>query len=502
MVETEIAEHSEMNGKLWTLCIVVPITFQYVLKTLSFQGEWDFYGTLPKDMPFTAHPKFDPQTGEGYAYGVQQGMGLALTIYRMERDGKLKKLYALPQRNYFMIHDMLLAREHLIFVIPPVYFDFMAKHDLRQGKCQRAQIGRMINRPLALFKWAADLFAETLAINLAATAFVVILQFWFSSSVTWRGLLLSLCVSFIFSVCIGNLIGVVISLAGPYFSAMRSPRNMLALISLISAAAALGCVIASSLVIVFGLYPPRSFFAIAGGSLKLSVLIGLIFGLSSFFYEKLKSELEATQSQLGARQLEEERARKLALAAQLSSLESRLRPHLLFNTLNSISALIREDPERAERMVERLSALLRFSLDSSERNTVPLGDEVKIVADYLEIERARFGERLRFTIEIPDCLTQIEVPPFCLQTLVENSVKHAVSIKRAGAELRVKAESGAESVILSVSDDGPGFTAGAIIAGHGLDNLQARLSALYGDRATLDIRHDERLMKVMVTLPL
>jgi carotenoid cleavage dioxygenase-like enzyme len=94
-------------------------------KTLAYQGEWDFYGTLPKDVPFTAHPKFDPVTGEGYAYGVQRGMGLALTIFRMERDGRLKKLYALPQRRYFMIHDMLLSRDHLVFVIPPVYFDFM-----------------------------------------------------------------------------------------------------------------------------------------------------------------------------------------------------------------------------------------------------------------------------------------------------------------------------------------------------------------------------------------
>ncbi|MEK6288195.1 MAG: carotenoid oxygenase family protein [Acidobacteriota bacterium] len=95
------------------------------LKTLAYQGEWDFHGTLPADVPFTAHPKFDPQTGEGYGYGVQRGMSLALTVFRMDRDGKLKKLYALPQRNYFMIHDMLLAREHLVFVIPPVYFDFM-----------------------------------------------------------------------------------------------------------------------------------------------------------------------------------------------------------------------------------------------------------------------------------------------------------------------------------------------------------------------------------------
>jgi carotenoid cleavage dioxygenase-like enzyme len=92
-------------------------------KTLSYQGDWHFYDTLPLDVTFTAHPKFDPQTGEGYAYGSKQGMGMALTVYRMEKDGKLKQLYALPQRNYFMVHDMLLAREHIVFVIPPVFFD-------------------------------------------------------------------------------------------------------------------------------------------------------------------------------------------------------------------------------------------------------------------------------------------------------------------------------------------------------------------------------------------
>jgi len=347
-------------------------------------------------------------------------------------------------------------------------------------------------------KWVIDLFLEALPINLAATATVLALQFWFDGPFTWRSFLLSVCVIFLFSNSIGTLIAVSINLAARYLPSKRSLPDLLLMALLISAAAALGCVVASSLVVVFGIYPPEDFFAVIGGSLKMSVLIGLIFGLSAFLYEKLKSELEATQSQLSARQLEEERARKLALAAQLSSLESRLRPHLLFNTLNSISALIREDPERAERMVERLSALLRFSLDTSERNTVPLGDEVKIVTDYLEIEQARFGERLRFAIEIPDRLSQIEVPPFCLQTLVENSVKYAVSGARAGATIRVEAEADEQSLILSVSDDGPGFAADAIRAGHGLDNLQARLSALYGGQAALDMRREGDLMKVTV----
>jgi sensor histidine kinase YesM len=360
----------------------------------------------------------------------------------------------------------------------------------------------MINRPLALLKGAVDLFRETLPINLAAMTSVLVLQFLFAGRFTWSALLLSATTTFIFSMCIGNLIALAINLAFPRLKAGRSLRNLLWLTPLILAAASLGCVIASSLVIVFGLYPSGAFPAIVSGSLKMSALIGLTFGLGAFFYERLKSELATTQSQLSARRLEEERARKLALEARLSSLESRLRPHLLFNTLNSISALIREDPERAERMVERLSALLRFSLDSGERNTVPLADEVKIVTDCLEIERARFGERLRFAIEIPEELSRIEVPPFCLQTLVENSVKYAVSTKRAGAELRVEAEADGQSIKLSVSDDGPGFSADAIRAGHGLDNLQARLSTIYGGRASLDLRREERSMKVTVSLPL
>lgn len=91
--------------------------------TLAYKSEWNFYGTLPGDVPFTAHPKFDPVTGEGYAYGIRRGMGLALTVFRMEKDGKLKQLYSLPQPQYFMVHDMLLSKDHLIFVMPPVWVD-------------------------------------------------------------------------------------------------------------------------------------------------------------------------------------------------------------------------------------------------------------------------------------------------------------------------------------------------------------------------------------------
>ncbi len=91
--------------------------------TLAYQSRWNFYGTLPANMPFTAHPKFDPITGEGYAFGVAQGASLALTVFKMQRDGKLKQLHAVPLKGYYMVHDMLLAKDHLIFVVPPVRYD-------------------------------------------------------------------------------------------------------------------------------------------------------------------------------------------------------------------------------------------------------------------------------------------------------------------------------------------------------------------------------------------
>jgi LytS/YehU family sensor histidine kinase len=205
---------------------------------------------------------------------------------------------------------------------------------------------------------------------------------------------------------------------------------------------------------------------------------------------------------LAAKELEEERARKLAVEARLSSLESRVHPHFLFNTLNSISSLIQDDPALAERMVERLSALLRFSLDSNQSRTVSLSQEVKIIVDYLEIEKARFGERLRFRVDVPPELEQVEVPPLSLQTLVENSIKYGVSPRRDGGEVGVTARLESGIVRIEVTDDGPGFTPEAITAGHGLDNVQGRLAALFDDQASLSISAEPGRTRVTISVPM
>jgi len=151
--------------------------------------------------------------------------------------------------------------------------------------------------------------------------------------------------------------------------------------------------------------------------------------------------------------------------------------------------------------VERLAALLRFSLDASARGQVPLADELKIVTDYLEIERTRLGERLSFVIDVPAEIAHYEVPPLTVQTLVENSVKHAIAPRPGGGRIRVAAGVSVDALLLTVWDDGPGFTASDLRVGHGLENLQSRLAARYDTGATLAVDRRDGGTLVTISVP-
>ncbi len=201
------------------------------------------------------------------------------------------------------------------------------------------------------------------------------------------------------------------------------------------------------------------------------------------------------------KELERERALKLATEAQLASLESRIHPHFLFNTLNSISSLIPDDPARAERLVEQMAALLRFSLDANQSGLVPLSAELKIVADYLEIERARFGDRLRYQIDVPADLNDSRIPPLSLQTLVENSVKYAIAPDRTGGEIRITAARSGGAFRVEVSDPGPAFQLESAPPGHGLDNLKDRLLAVFGGQAALVLQRVGGRNNLILSLP-
>jgi two-component system, LytTR family, sensor histidine kinase AlgZ len=267
------------------------------------------------------------------------------------------------------------------------------------------------------------------------------------------------------------------------------------------AASIAGSLIAGLVFIALGWQSMDVYWAQFTSSLKIATFITVVAGAMISMYESFRARLEESTLQLRTKELEREHALKLATEAQLASLESRIHPHFLFNTLNSISSLIPEDPKRAERLVEQISALLRFSLDAHQSGLVPLAREMKIVADYLEIERARFGDRLRYQIDLAPDLAEARVPPLAVQTLVENSVKHAISQERLGGELRVTGARDNGLLRLDVLDQGPEFSLEAAPAGHGLDILRGRLATLFGDRAALMLERRDQWNRVTLSVP-
>jgi len=278
------------------------------------------------------------------------------------------------------------------------------------------------------------------------------------------------------------------------------PRWLLRTASALAVSLA-GGLVACVIFVALGWISPQGYWAEFAGSLKISLFITVLVGGAISMYASFQTRLEETTLQLRTKELERERALKLATEAQLASLESRIHPHFLFNTLNSISSLIPEDPKRAERLVEQMAALLRFSLDANHGGLVPLGREMKIVCDYLAIEQARFGDRLRFHIDEVVELGGAQVPPLAIQTLVENSVKHAVSRSRSGGEVRVAVARDNGSLRVQVSDDGPEFSLDSAPSGHGLDILRGRIAALYGQRGGLSLERRGHCNCITLSLP-
>lgn len=271
-----------------------------------------------------------------------------------------------------------------------------------------------------------------------------------------------------------------------YLIAHRPPAVrwavLLASLAVISAA---GSALGGLIVFALDLEPGASLRALLTLSVKLSVYLALLVGVVHALVIVLQDRLLTTETKLRTQELQYAEALKLASEARLAALEARIHPHFLFNALNTVSSLIPTAPAQAEALLQRLSALLRFCLDEHRQGLVALHREIKIAHDYLEIEQARFGPRLRFAIEMSGDVADKQIPPLAVQTLVENSVKHAVAPARHGAEIRVRAVPDGDGVRVEVADDGQGFAAADLPAGHGLDNLRKRLTVLFGENDPL-----------------
>lgn len=178
--------------------------------------------------------------------------------------------------------------------------------------------------------------------------------------------------------------------------------------------------------------------------------------------------------------------------SRLQALKMQLHPHFLFNTLHSIAALVHEDPDLADRTITRLGELLRLFLANSSIHEVPLSEELHMLDLYLEIEHARFEDRLRVTYDVPPGLLRATVPNLLLQPLVENSIRHGVG-KRAGpGSISVSAEQIGGTLVLRIMDNGEGLQPGSTQPdqqGFGLAITRGRLESLYGVNQSLALRN-------------
>lgn len=171
--------------------------------------------------------------------------------------------------------------------------------------------------------------------------------------------------------------------------------------------------------------------------------------------------------------------------SELKNLRSQLNPHFLFNSLNSIRALISVEPEKAKVSITTLSNLLRQSLILGKENLVPLESELNLAKSYLELEKIRFEERLTVEWELASGLEQFQIPPFTLQMLVENAIKHGISHLKEGGVVKVTVEDADTSVNIEVKNTGN--LEDVVDLGVGIENIRQRLALQYGEGASFEL---------------
>lgn len=203
------------------------------------------------------------------------------------------------------------------------------------------------------------------------------------------------------------------------------------------------------------------------------------------------------------RELRAAELEKNLVQAKLQALQMQLNPHFLFNSLHSISALMHQDVEAADRMIVRLSDLLRAALQNSDAQEVTLRAELKFLQSYLEIEQIRFGSRLAVQMQIPPDLLAARVPNLILQPLLENAIRHGIEPHAKPGIIELRAQCANGELTLDVSDNGAGVSdANSINEGVGLSNTRTRLRSLYGGAHRFELcNRPEGGLRVRVTIP-
>jgi two-component sensor histidine kinase len=239
-----------------------------------------------------------------------------------------------------------------------------------------------------------------------------------------------------------------------------------------------------------------------------STLLGLRAALDVLVYWSLVGACQAITN-FRSSQERERRAAELEArltSAKLEALRMQINPHFLFNTLNSIAALVYVDPRAADEMLGDLSELLRRSLDSMDEQEIPLAQELEFIGAYISIEQKRFGERLRVEQTVPDELRKALVPALILQPLVENAIRHGIEPRRSPGLIWIEAKQEGKHLHLIVRDNGSGLPGAdlhtSVRRGIGHGNTQARLQGLYGQDQSFSFgRAEPQGCRVDIHLP-
>jgi two-component system, LytTR family, sensor kinase len=250
-------------------------------------------------------------------------------------------------------------------------------------------------------------------------------------------------------------------------------------------------------------YPQQpSFMEAWRSSLLFQILTFLImYGVILTFTYALDARERMARQMLETARLNEELSK-----SKLAALRQQIEPHFMFNTLHSITGLVRDcENDAAVSMIVGLSEFLRRALEDSHRSQVTLEEEAEYLQRYLDIQKVRFGERLQVNVTIPAELMRAQVPNLLLQPLVENAIKHGIARRAAGGSIRVAASRQDGKLRLSVYNDGPDCPtdANGTHNGVGISNLRTRLQILHGSDSALQMRHtDTGAVEVVVSLPL
>jgi two-component system, LytTR family, sensor kinase len=250
--------------------------------------------------------------------------------------------------------------------------------------------------------------------------------------------------------------------------------------------------------LLFRITDPSALPTFAGSLLSMFFTGVLTYWLVVGLYQSIHFYQAALERQTRAAQLETQLSH-----AELENLKSQLHPHFLFNSLHTIGVLMQENVDAASHLLVSLGDLLRMALERRE-NEITLESELEFVGKYLEIEQTRFHDRLKVHMDVPPDLLGVYVPSLALQPLVENAIKHGISVDSAAGRLEIAAQRQNGRVCLCVRDDGPGPASGSRLRfGVGLTNVQSRLKQLYGDESSLELtRGDGRGCEAVITIPL